>query len=182
MVGVKILLTVSCVLTMIYFVLDKNSPIESLNFNTSSTLVSNKTVYTIPVVWHVFTPLANPTSYPEDLIHDALAKLNADFNNKNVTSVTFNFVLAKIDLEGRCTNFEKLESIVLNTESNISKYVWLLKEYVDRQNWSQADNIYNILQSNYSDVLAQEASTIGVYIIQFNDGKSRIQKKLIKVD
>ncbi|MBK7788733.1 MAG: T9SS type A sorting domain-containing protein [Saprospiraceae bacterium] len=61
-------------------------------------------MYTIPVVWHVFTPLANPTSYPEDLIHDALAKLNADFNNENVTHVIFNFVLAKIDPEGRCTS------------------------------------------------------------------------------
>ncbi len=57
-------------------------------------------------------------------------------------------------------NFEKIETIILNSGSDISMYVWLLKEYVDRQNWSQSDNIYNILQSNYSDAFAQEVSTI----------------------
>ncbi len=57
-------------------------------------------------------------------------------------------------------NFEKLETIILNSGSDISMYVWLLKEYVQRQNWSQADNIYNILQSNYSDAFAHDVSTI----------------------
>ena len=57
-------------------------------------------------------------------------------------------------------NFEKLETIILNSGSDISMYVWLLKEYVDRQNWSQADIIYNILQSNFSDALTQDVSTI----------------------
>jgi hypothetical protein len=97
-------LTISFVLTMLSFVPAENPPILTHNFNTSSSFVSNKTVYTIPVVWHVFTPFANPTAYPEDLIHEALATLNTNFNNAKITEVTFNFVLAKIDPEGRCTS------------------------------------------------------------------------------
>ncbi|MBK8111953.1 MAG: T9SS type A sorting domain-containing protein [Saprospiraceae bacterium] len=68
--------------------------------------------------------------------------------------------LLNLVLSADSINFERLETIVLYTESDISKYVWLLKEYVDRQNWSKADNIYSILQSNYTDAFAQEVSTI----------------------
>ena len=68
--------------------------------------------------------------------------------------------LLNLVLSADSINFEKLETIVSNSGSDISMYVWLLKEYVDRQNWSQADYIYNILQSNYSDALSQEVTTI----------------------
>lgn len=88
---------------MVSIISAKNFEIEGIICSKSPDLLSNKTTYTIPVVWHVFTPLANPNSYPDYLIHDALATLNANFNNSKITDVTFNFVLAKIDPEGKCT-------------------------------------------------------------------------------
>ena len=40
--------------------------------------------------------------------------------------------LLNLVLSADSINFEKLETIVSNSGSDISMYVWLLKEYVDR--------------------------------------------------
>lgn len=107
---------------------------------------NNRVVYTVPVVFHVLHE--NGTENISDAqIHDAVRILNEDFSKTNADisqvvstfqgitgKVDFNFVLAKKDPNGNCTN--GIERIVTN-ETNIGDYqsmqafIWPRNKYLN---------------------------------------------------